>query len=81
MNIEQNNLMYFIATPAVFTEYLGDSTPNLTMLKSGKAIAHMSACGDMPTVFSGDSRVMSMGYDAITSYLQFVDDYEGSEVI
>lgn len=80
-NIEQSNLMFFVATPEVFAEYLGENTPILTMLQSGKGFAHMCHCRDMASRYSGDNRVLAFGHEALIEYLKYVDDYIGSDTL
>lgn len=76
MNIETNNLMWFVALPEVFADYGVEGGG--TLLASGKIMKHAKDCGNMAIRHNGDSRVQ--GYDevSIKDYLTHVDDYAGN---
>jgi hypothetical protein len=77
MNLEQDNLMYYVALPEVFAEY--GVTQQGTKLESGKVFIHASQCGTMAIRYNGDTRIQGYDAEGMAMYLEYVDGYEGVE--
>jgi hypothetical protein len=75
MNLEQDNLMYYVALPEVFSEY--GVTQQGTRLESGKTFIHASMCGTMAIRYNGDTRIQGYDAEGMAVYLEYVDGYEG----
>jgi hypothetical protein len=77
MNLEQNNLMYYIALPEVFAEY--GVTQQGTKLESGKIFIHASQCNTMAVRYNGDTRIQGYDAEGMAMYLEYVDGYYSGE--
>lgn len=75
MNIEQHNLMYFVADRATFAEY--GVHEQGTELQSGKIFIHAGLCGTMAVRYNGDDRVRGYTHEGLMAYLEYVDGYKG----
>jgi hypothetical protein len=75
MNLEQMNLMWYVALPEVFAEY--NVNTQGTRLESGKVFIHASMCGTMAIRYNGDTRIQGYDAEGMAMYLEYVDGYEG----
>lgn len=73
MNLEQNGLKFYLATPEVFDRY--HVAEQGTLLKSGKKFIHIANCVDMAVFAHGDAEVTPFTEEQLRVYLEFVDDY------
>ena len=77
MNVEEHQLMYYVARPEVFNEY-GITGNSFTPLESGMVFGHISLCNNMAVVSHGDNRVVPHTEQSLLNYIEYVDGYAGS---
>ena len=76
--LEQDNLMFFMAKPEIFTEVYNVHEQGM-MLESGDVFIHAGKCGTMAITAKYDDRVLGFTHEGMMAYIEYVDGYKGGE--
>lgn len=79
MNIEEEGLLFYLTTEAVYVEY-GEDLFEATQLASGKWFKHASRCRNISAFGRMDNRIITFKPEALVTYMEFVDPQMGSEL-